>query len=352
MFRCRFRFELLRFWLVCLTVILLSSCSKEEGESVVAQSVPGVEICVVFSPGALGDQGYADRVLTGLFLFDDQLASEDYDHVQLRYITAADDDIVHSELLRWNEQGTSPYSRQAYERRLLVLTDQKQLAYLADTPLSETDEVLVMNVIDEIFEQAPRADWLGSRLHLLNISAAESARKLCRLIDHDTSHPDSPHGYRQRGVWLLQGDEGELLTDSIAQVIGEYYQGNIETTVIPSFMVGDGNDAFQNTYEIGYTIDHVDFGDCSYAVCNWGAYNAALYAYFQLWGKDEKEIIFVDTKIADSTDDFPTIIRDYDRALSQWLARWVSAPAATMPQKEWHGAWDGYVTDNITINDD
>lgn len=143
-----------------------------------------------------------------------------------------------------------------------------------------------------------------------------------------------------------------MQADSIAQVISEHFDGNINATIVYSSSLGNGNDAYDITYETGYEIDQSDFEECSYAVCNWGAYNIALYAYFQLWGIDEKEIIFVDTKIADSTDDFPTIIRDYDRALSQWLARWISAPAATMPQKEWHGAWDGYVTDNITINDD
>lgn len=134
-----------------LTITLFSSCSKDEDEPIVAPSASGVEICVVFSSGALGDQGYADRVLTGLLGFDDQLSPEDYDNVQLRYITASSDDILHNELRHWNEQGTSPYNRRAYERRLLVLTDKQQLAYLADTPLSETDEVLVMNVIDKDF---------------------------------------------------------------------------------------------------------------------------------------------------------------------------------------------------------
>ena len=87
--------------------------------------------------------------------------------------------------------------------------------------------------------------------------------------------------------------------------------------------------------------------DGSYAVCNWASLNAALYANLYLEGSGDAEVIFVDTEIGSSAKYYPTIIRHYDRALYQWLERWLHAPAATMPQKEWHGAWDGYTTDNI-----
>ena len=76
---------------------------------------------------------------------------------------------LHEQLRQWNIQGGSPYTRQPYERRLLVLTSASQLQYLSDTPLSDTDEVLVVNVVDSVFEQAPRYDWLGPRLHSLCI---------------------------------------------------------------------------------------------------------------------------------------------------------------------------------------
>ena len=336
-------------------LMALIACSSHEDEpDVPTPVVPGVEVCIVFAPNELGDQGYADRVLAGMHLFNQQLGKrlrvgasagmEDYDRVQLRYIAVSDTDAVRSELLRWDQQGASPYTRLAYERRLLVLTDRSLLHYLTDVPLSETDEVLVMNVADPYFLQAPKADWLGPRLHLLNISAAEAARKFCRRIDRETS----ADGERQREVWLFQGyEQDEVMADSINQAVDEYFGDDIDKRIYYTEILGTGNEAFNKAYIMGTVIRNG-----SYVVCSWASLNVALFANLYLEGSGDAEVIFVDTEIDSSATWFPTIIRHYDRALCQWLERWLHAPAATMPQKEWHGAWDGYTTDNITIQTD
>ena len=88
--------------------------------------------------------------------------------------------------------------------------------------------------------------------------------------------------------------------------------------------------------------------NASYAICNWASLNAALFANLYLEGSDDAEVVFLDTEIDESSRWFPTIVRHYDRALCQWLERWLVAPVASMPQKEWHGAWDGYTTDNMS----
>jgi len=134
-----------------------------------------VEVCIVFAPDELGDQGYADRVLKGMHQFDMQLSDEDYDRVQLRYIAVSDTEGIKNELHNWDRQDISPYNRCAYERRLLVLTDARLLPFLAETPLSDTDEVLVMNVTNRQFDQTAETAGLGSRLHLVSISAADIA---------------------------------------------------------------------------------------------------------------------------------------------------------------------------------
>ena len=131
-----------------------------------------MEVCIVFAPDELGDQGYADRVLKGMHQFDMQLSDEDYDRVQLRYIAVSDTEGIKNELHNWDRQDISPYNRCAYERRLLVLTDARLLPFLAETPLSDTDEVLVMNVTNRQFDQTAETAGLGSRLHLVSISAA------------------------------------------------------------------------------------------------------------------------------------------------------------------------------------
>ena len=324
-----------------LLMLTLTSCGKDgdDDSTVPADGAPGVEICIVFSPHELGDRGYADRVLTGMYLFDQQLSKVDNSRVQLRYIAVGDTVAVRNELLRWDKQGTSPYTRRAYERRLLILTDRSLLHLLIDVPLGETDEVLVMNVADQYFQQTPKAGWLGTRLHLLNVSAAEAARKFCRRIDSETT-ADS---WRQREIRLLQGrEQTEVLADSISQAVDEYFGDNISKQIYSTEYLGTGNEAFNNAYIMGIVVRNG-----SYAICNWASLNAALFANLYLEGFDDAEVVFLDTEIDESSRWFPTIVRHYDRALCQWLERWLMAPIATMPQKEWHGAWDGYTTDNI-----
>ncbi|MBQ8097357.1 MAG: hypothetical protein IJ243_09800, partial [Prevotella sp.] len=191
----------------------------------------------------------------------------------------------------------------------------------------------------QYFQQAPKADWLGPRLHLLNISAAEAARKLCQRIDSETS----ADAERQREVWLFQGyEQDEVMADSINQTIDEYFGDDIDKRIYYTEIMGTGNEAFNNAYIMGTIIRNG-----SYVVCSWASLNAAVYANLYIQGTDEAEVVFLDTEIGSSAEYFPTIIRHYDRALCQWLERWLHAPAATMPQREWHGAWDGYATDNI-----
>lgn len=330
-----------RILLPLALLLTLIACNKDDEEDKVIVKVPSVEVCVVFAPNELGDRGYADRVLAGMHLFDQHLGEGDYDRVQLRYIAVSDSDAIRNELLRWDQQGTSPYTRLPYDRRLLVLTDRSLLHYLASIPLSETDEVLVMNVAEEYFFQAPKADWLGSRLHLLNISAAEAARKLCQRIDNETSADTE----RLREIRLFQGREkNEVLTDSINQTIDEYFGDNIYKQIIhaEAEYMGTGREAFNYAYLFGSAIR---IG--GYAICNWESLNVALFANLYLEGTGDAEAIFVDTEIDSSAKRFHTIIRHYDRALCQWLERWLQAPAAAMPQKVWHGAWDGYTTDNF-----
>ena len=161
--------QFLKISSLLLTVaLLLTACSSDDDnqQPVTPETTDhSVEVCIVFPPKDLGDQGYADRILAGMFQFDKQLSSEDYDRVLLRYMTPSDNETLHDLLRQWDKQGTSAYTRKPFDRRLLVLTSATQLQYLSDTPLSETDEVLVLNVVDSKMDQAPRKEWLGQRLH-------------------------------------------------------------------------------------------------------------------------------------------------------------------------------------------
>lgn len=331
-------------------VCTMTACNSDDDQQPEASVAPGVEVCIVFAPNELGDQGYADRVLTGMHQFDMQLSEDDFDRVHLRYIAVGDTDAVKNELLRWDQQGISPYNGRAYERRLMVMTDACLLPYLADTPLGDTDEVLVMNVANQQFDQMPEARRLGSRLHLLSISAAEAARKLCRHIDYETSHPEDTRLQRPKIVSLFQiHNPSGVLADSIAEVIANYRfddDGVKVTDMDTEGLVKAGNNAYTQAYWLGCTMaESRVFG---YAVCSLNTYNTAILAAFHIKGMGTCEPTFLDTEIGNSASRYPTIIRHYDRALCQWLQRWLSVPVGAMPEREWHGTWDGFTTDNIS----
>lgn len=342
-----------RLYMLAVVLSLFVACSTDDdvtdGNDGMARSeaspTDGVEVCVVFAPDELGDLGYADRVLAGLHLFDMQLGEADHERVQLRYIAVSNADAIHNELRHWNQQNTSPYTRCAYDRRLLVLTDVGLLPFLSDTPLADTDEVLVMNVTDDQFAQAPRTAELGSRLHLMSISAAGAARKLAARIDYETSHPeDNPQG-REKSIRLFQGYEpGEVLADSIYEVLREHFANDADIITLHRNAMGKGNEGLNNTYQMAAQFQHTDASFCSYLVCSWGSYNTMLWSAFYTWGAGHAEVVFLDSSfIGNNT--FPCILRHYDRALCHWLQRWFEAPAATMPAREWHGDWDGYVSE-------
>lgn len=340
--------KVMRLLLVCATTLfLLASCGSDDDNqsATTAASEHGVEVCIVFDPQNLGDQGYADRVLAGMFLFDKQLSSEDYDRVLLRYMTPSDKETLHTQLRQWDKQGISAYTRKPFERRLLVLTSASQLQYLADMPLSDTDEVLVLNVVDSQVDQAPRKDWLGPRLHSLCISAAYAAKKMCRHIDYQLDHPESFN--RQRTVWLLQFNFDYTHPDSLYEVLHSHYGDDLRPVVMPRTTTGIDFDRAVEIIKDSQSDDTSISGVGSYCVYNCGNYNPYFYAYFYTHRTDAVETAFLDTGISGGVADFPSIIRHYERAISQWLVRWLAAPAATMPAREWHGEWDGYTDDNI-----
>lgn len=332
---------------VAVALFMSAACSSDDDNksTTPTDSDHGVEVCIVFSPQNLGDQGYADRVLAGMFLFDKQLTTEDYDRVLLRYMTPSDNETLHNQLRQWDKQSTSAYTRKPFERRLLVLTSADQLQYLSDTPLSDTDEVLVLNVVDSQIDKAPRKEWLGKRLHSLSISAASAAKKLCQHIDYQLNHAGSFN--RQRAIWLLQFNFDYALPDSLYEVLHEHYGNDLRPVVMPQTTTGIDFDRAVDIIKEAENDDASVSSIGSYCVYNCGSYNPYFYAYFFTHRTDVVETAFLDTGLSNDADAFSSIVRHYDRALSQWLVRWLAAPATTMPQKEWHGEWDGYTSDNI-----
>ena len=342
--------KVLQILLAVAALFMVYSCSSDNDEQPTDTATePTIEVCIVFAPKDLGDQGYADRILTGMFMFDQQLSSKDYDRVLLRYITPSDDETLHEQLRQWDKQGISAYTRKPFERRLLVLTSASQLQYLADTPLGDTDEVLVLNVPHSQLDQAPRKSWLGARLHSLSISAADAARKLCRHIDYQLSHPES--FTRERAIWLLQLNFDYAHPDSLYEVLHDHYGDDLRPVVMPRTTTGIDFDRAVEIIRSATSDGATTASTGSYCIYNCGNYNPYFYGYFYTHQTDLIETAFIDTGGVEKNRGFTSIVRYYERAFSEWLVRWLAAPSATMPAREWHGAWDGYTVDDIETYD-
>lgn len=325
-------------------LLLLTACSKDEGGQA-GQSE--VEVCVFFAPGELGDQGFADRLRAGLYQFEEQLSENDRNKVRVRYVSGNDTSVIKNELHHWDSQNISPFTRKAYERRLLVLTD-PLLPLLQEVTLAPADEVLVTNVSDKRFEQMPRYAELGSRLHLLSISAAEAARKICQMSERSATKDAAT----QKQLYLLtQSGDNDATADSIGIVLADYTAAKPEMPFVKlSKQTTEGvtitlDQAYQYAHLLPFNVSTEEYS--CYVVCAWGMLNTALSTLILNNGLGTTQTTFLDTEYPAMQDVCHNIVRHYDRALQQWLSRWLNAPSASMPAKEWHGAWDGYVTDDF-----
>lgn len=334
---------------VMALLLVLAACRKDdETPPRETEEAPEVEICIFFAPGELGDQGYADRLLTGMYQLESLTGGHDHSNVQLRYVSSNDASAVQNELRHWDNQNTNPFTRKPYERRLLVITDPILLPMLEEAPLAPTDEVLVINASNDLFGQIPHFDELGPRLHLLSISAAEAAKKLCRKIDRTESL--SPNTEKQ--IWLLQQfDDNNAMADSIGIVLVDHAKSNPKSPLftMPKRIFEGGITTLSDAYKYAHflTFEALTEDGCDYMVCGWGGLNVALSSLIVAEGLEATHAVFLDTDYVALRGISHSIVRHYDRAFLEWLQRWLNAPAATMPAREWHGAWDGYVTDDI-----
>ena len=135
----------LRFLALMLGFVLaLTSCSKDDDSGGNVVSTAPLQVTVVFDPGQLGDQGYADRILSGLQKI--QSENDSAGQIDTKYLYQENDEKTKSVLLQWIQQRNNPFSANtSYDRRLLVLTKASQLEWIKSATINENDEVLLLN---------------------------------------------------------------------------------------------------------------------------------------------------------------------------------------------------------------
>ncbi len=327
-------------FLTLLMAMLFSfaSCSKDEGSGQSGSPTSTLQVTVVFEPGQLGDLGYADRVLRGL----QKVESENEGTIDTRYLYLSDDEKSKTALARWAENRTNPFTADKnYQRRLLVLTEAEQLEWLNGITLDENDEVLMLNTDKD----AIASSALGNRIHVLNISAAEGAEKYFNIIDQ-LEKTDLIDTYPTVG--MLRWSEKTNYADSIAETFQKHYgqTKSLDTQYFEEMLL-DSSSYITVGYRFAGIFYDSDAMEFSFSIIDAGIANLGFDYYLFNVDQGIARFLYLDSDKT-SLERF-TIVRKFDEALVQWVNRWKTAAVGTLPKDEWHGAWDGYTDDDISL---
>lgn len=366
------------FFLMLLVAAIATGCSKDDNGTPGQETATGatMSVTVVFAPGQLGDMGFADNVLEGVYRLKVLDHQAQPDTIDVNYLAGADLDAAKEMVEDWFDNGYNIYTAKPFERRLLVLTEPFMVDWLE--PLKERfldiDEVLVLKMNKDDVDKAATRLGLGSRLHGLNISAASSARRYCQYIRQTIEEAEENHqaeiesgeasdddpDYKPLNCdnmcyFRLYEPDKVALRDSVYEVLKEELGGRTE--IVFNFMattVGDGiytgeeqNSILQEAYKYGQLLSDLYTEERSrFHFADLGSAAQGLGYYF-MGRQSDVDVLSLDTQLASQW----WVRRDFGTALFNWTAQWMRSDAiATMPAFQVFGGWNSnYVTDNIQL---
>ena len=307
------------------------------------------QVMVLFAPGQLGDNGYADAVMSGLYFLKKEGAFPDADAPDVRFISADTYGETYSQLAAWLGNSTNPFYGNPYERRLLVITEPYMMEWFDElyVKLKESDDILVLKVNEDDILEAAAEYALGERIHGLNISAAGSARAFCNYMKKAKPEENTLPFFR------LYSEQIVAHRDSLYEVFSQELGGE-DGIYVTSLSTEASEGIFSSTYEATALESAFEWANLmqvafnssvnSFAAVDLGAANAG-WDYFLMDAPAETfTSILLDARPMSLASRF-IITRDFGKALSEWCVRWVRGDKE--PVMEEHGNWDGYCTDNI-----
>ena len=368
------------FFLMLLVAAIATGCSKDDDDNGTPsqETATGatMSVTVVFAPGQLGDMGFADNVLEGVYRLKVLDHQAQPDTIDVNYLAGADLDAAKEMVEDWFDDAYNIYTAKPFERRLLVLTEPFMVDWME--PLKERfldiDEVLVLKMNKDDVDKAATRLGLGSRLHGLNISAASSARRYCQYIRQTIEEAEENHqaeiesgeasdddpDYKPLNCdnmcyFRLYEPDKVALRDSVYEVLKEELGGRTE--IVFNFMattVGDGiytgeeqNSILQEAYKYGQLLSDLYTEERSrFHFADLGSAAQGLGYYF-MGRQSDFDVLSLDTQLASQW----WVRRDFGTALFNWTAQWMRSDAiATMPASQVFGGWNSnYVTDNILL---
>ena len=369
------------FWLLFAAAIV-TGCSKDDDDNGTPsrETAAGatMSVTVVFAPGQLGDMGFADNVLEGVYRLKVLDHQAQPDTLDVEFLAGADLDAAKEMVEDWFGNVYSDYTAKLYERRLLVLTEPFMVDWVEPfkTQFTEWDEVLVMKMNQDDVAKAASRLGLGNRLHGINISAASSARRYCQFIrqtiqeaeenhqlsvdkgDSDDDSDYKPLNCNEMFLFRLYDSEKVAYRDSVYEVLNEvlgeeteivYY--SVATTVGDGIFSGEEqNSILQEAYKYGQLMSGIYNEERScFHFADLGSAAQGMGYYFM--GKNYGiNVLTLDTQLTNQW----WVRRDFGRAFYNWTVQWMRSDAiGTMPAIQEFGGWNSnYVTDNIELDDE
>ena len=341
-----------------LLSLAMTSCSKDDDdEPMPSRSNAPFQIIVVFAPGQLGDKGYADDVIAGLNSLDDFDNNLGGDSLDVRFIAPRNLEDVR----KWVASGsaTDTYTKENYERRLLVLTEPYMVKLLPNIKdeLKPTDELLIMKLEEDDIAQIAQLYSLGNHVHGLNIPASASARKFCQYIRRWVQNSNIPESQMiQIPVYRLYENTAYPYRDGMMEAIQQEMGGRVEFVSyglssmedIGLFMQGSTQTMVEAAFEAAQSAQlSAESAGCPCVFVDLGAGNTGwdYYLLSQAYSLGSLWTLMLDAQEARRLNRF-YISRHFGKALEDWVWDWMSKPVGTMePQVTLDDAF--YYKDNI-----
>lgn len=328
--------------------LCLCSCHDGDDAETEDSSSAAIQVAVAFYPGQAGDHGYADGIMESV----PQLSkSDDGDkslHTDVQFFAFDSKRETQMAIRHWASHPENPFLGGNYRRRLLVLTDARQVAWLDGIQDGQqTDELLLLNASKEVVDSLTHL--LGNRVHALNISLAREAADMCRYIQNS----DNGDAGQYKGVDIFRMAGNSHTADSIDIVCRSMLPADFP--VVTGYMAELQTDSV--TGEINYVVSqqyarflaefYYKYNKDNFLLLDGGSYNLVFDEMSYNADSGKWRTVFLDLNTG--TDNY-CIRRAYGRALQEWVAEWRRASSSVgMPTITWHGSWDGYVESTIPI---
>ncbi|MDY5767169.1 MAG: hypothetical protein SPK03_02130 [Alloprevotella sp.] len=335
--------------LATLSLGSLCACSDDGAEAPPPSLQPApTQVVVVFPPGELGDQGYSDNILHGVQQIRTTDEATGRPVADVEFWSLEDVEVTRDAIRSWVLRRDNPYfSGQTYTRRLLVMTSPTLLGFLDPNSLQEEDDILLLDTPESTLS-LPAYAAIADRMHVINISAASATHRYCDLLENWSTQLDE-EAYRK--VVMLRWFEDMVHSDSVSEVL-EQRLGSYK----PIYVAQEANEEglenrrlaanFLGYYYATELNSHSDDYDEHACIVNLGPGNAGFDTYM-LNHKSNFITLLLDSESSLSHRRY-AIVREFGRALSEWVNSWLTQQGTALPRVTWHGGWDGYCTTDIS----